>query len=465
VTRTRIPALLLALALTSTSVASCSGSSSKASPRPSTPAPHESDTQLATDAYVWGYPLVVTERTLQSLARLTPVNHLTFQPARSNVSTRTVVAPNTDTLYAVAPLDLRGEPYVLTLPRITDRYYVFQFLSAYTDSFAYVGTRATGGRAGSWAITPPGWHGTLPAGITRIASPTPQLLMLGRFLVADDADVTRVHELGRQITLEPLSSVTHTTPAPTPPPIGTPAGTPQSVAAAGIRFFDELGDALAINPPVDPRERATLASFAKLGIGPGRHPSTHVHDATVRDALTSAVSAGERRIRDAGAHAAHSSNGWVTSTDVGTYDHDALQRAVVAKIGWGANIPAEAVYAHSTGDTAGEAYDGAHDYVVHFDAGRLPPVKAFWSITLYGPDSFFVANPIDRYAVGDRTAGLQYGPGGSLDVYVQHDPPPGHEANWLPAPTGPFYLSMRLYLPDRAVLDGTYRYPVVTRVR
>lgn len=439
--------------------------SSKSSTSAPKPTAHETDAQLATDAYVWGFPLVVTERTLQSLARLAPVDGLTFQPARSNVSTRTVVAPNTDTLYAVAPLDLRGEPYVLTVPQITDRYYVFQFLSAYTDSFAYVGTRATGGRAGSWAITPPGWHGTLPAGVTRIESPTPQLLMLGRFVVTDDADVARVHELGRRITLQPLSAVAHTAPAPPPPPIGTPAGTPQSVAAAGIRFFDELGDALAVNPPLDARERATLGGFAKLGVGPGRHPSTQVHDARVRDALTKAVEAGERRITDAGAHATHASNGWVTSTDVGTYDHDALQRAVVAKVGWGANIPAEAVYAHSTGDTAGEPYDGGHDYVIHFDAGALPPVKAFWSITLYGPDSFFVANPIDRYAIGDRTPGLEHGAGGSLDVYVRHDPPPGHEPNWLPAPAGPFYLSMRLYLPGAAVLDGTYRYPVVTRVR
>lgn len=452
----RVPAVLV-VALASSLLAACSGSTHAAR--------RQTDAQLATDAYVWGYPLVVTERTLQSLARLAPVNRLTFQPARSNVSTRTVVAPNTDTLYAVAPLDLRGEPYVLTLPAITDRYYVFQFLSAYTDSFAYVGTRATAGRAGSWMITPPGWHGTVPTGVTRIASPTPQLLMLGRFLVSSDADVARVHELGRHVTLEPLSSVTHTAPVPPPPAIGAPAGTPQSVRAAGIRFFDELGDALGVDPPVDARERATLESFAKLGIGPGRHPSDQVHDAAVRDALTHAVASGEQRITDGERHSTRADDGWLTNMNVGTYDHDALQRAVVAKIGWGANVPAEAVYAHSTGDSAGEPYDGAHDYVIHFDAGRLPPVHAFWSITLYGPDAFFVANPIDRYAIGDRTAGLQHGPGGSLDVYVQHDPPAGHEANWLPAPAGPFYLSMRMYLPGRAVLDGTYRYPVVTRVR
>src|SRR5690242_14033276 len=156
--------------------------------------------QLAADAYVWGYPLVVTERTLQLLALRSPVNHLSFQNALANASSRSVVAPNADTLYATAALDLRGEPYVLTVPAIHDRYYVFQLLDAYTNSFGYIGTRATGGDAGKFAITPPGWKGTLPNGVTRISSPTPQVAVLGRFLVKDDADVANVTALSKQIT-------------------------------------------------------------------------------------------------------------------------------------------------------------------------------------------------------------------------------------------------------------------------
>ena len=421
----------------------------------------ESDTQLATEAYVWGSPLVITERTLQSLAALAPENHLTFQPARSGLNSRTVVAPNTDTLYAIAPLDLRGEPYVLTVPAIHDRYYSFQMISAYTDSFAYVGTRATGGRAGRWAITPPGWHGTLPAGVTRLASPTPQLLVLGRFLVADDADVARVHALGSRIALAPLSTITGAAPAAAPPPFGRPAGTAQSVAAAGAGFFDELGDALAINPPTDPQERQTLARFAAIGIGAGRHPTTQVGDARVQAALTAGVRAGAAEVATAASKSAHTVDGWGVNLDVGTYGHDALTRAVVAQSGWGANVPQEAVYAHSERDATGTPYSGAHRYVVHFPHGGLPPVNAFWSVTLYGPDRFFTANPINRYAVGDRTAGLQYGTDGSLDIYIQHDPPAGHEANWLPAPAGRFELTLRLYLPKAQVLDGHYEYPKV----
>ena len=424
----------------------------------------KSEAALAADAFVWGYPLVVTERTLQSLARLTPVNQLTFQPTRSDATTRIVVAPNTDTLYAVAPLDLRGGPFALTLPEIRGRYYSFQLLSAYTDSFAYIGTRATHGRAGTWVITPPGWRGRLPKGVTHISSPTNQMLLLGRFLVADDADVANVHALGNRMKLQTLSAMTGGATQPEPPPIGQPVGTPQSVGTTGVGFFDELGDALAINPPVDRRERRTLAGFAPLGIGPARHPSTEVTDPAVQAALAAGVQEGQRLIASKASALGETSNGWTTNLHVGRYDHDALLRAFVAEIGWGANVPAEAVYASSGRDTSGAPYDGNRSYVLHFRRGELPPVNAFWSVTMYAPDRFFVANPINRYAIGDRTPGLQYGKNGSLDIYIQHDPPSGHESNWLPAPSGPFSLSMRLYLPKPSAIEGRYRYPMVRAV-
>jgi hypothetical protein len=456
-----VAAVACALAACSSS-GSKRGSSTTTATRGAPTTAAESDAQLAADAYVWGYPLVVTERTLQTFARY-GVNRITFQLTRSTVSSRTVVAPNTDTLYAVSSLDLRNGPLELTVPAITDRYYAFQFIDAYTDSFAYVGTRATRGRGGSYVITPPGWKGTVPAGTKRIASPTTQLILLGRFLVADDADVARVHAVGRQIRLAPLDAVAGAA----APNVGTPKGTPQSVAAAGAAFFDELGDALAINAPVDATERATLQRFARLGIGAGRHP-TQSAGAAVVDALATGVREGDARILAAAANpkisGARTDDGWSYNLNVGTYGHDALVRAVVAKSGWGANIPAEAVYAHASADHSGAPLTGASRYVIHFPAGGLPPVHAFWSVTLYGPDRFFVANPIDRYALGDRSAGLVYGSGHSLDLYLQHTAPAGHEANWLPTPTGRFSLTLRLYLPDPSVLAGEYAYPVITKV-
>jgi hypothetical protein len=448
-----------------TTAPTSTSTSTSALPSTSRSVPQQSDAQEAADAYVWGLPLVVTERTLQSLAARLPENHLTFQPALSNVTTRTIVSPNTDTLYAVAPLDLRGEPYVLTLPAIHDRYYSFQFISAYTDSFAYIGTRATGGRAGRWAITAPGWHGRLPSGVTRLESPTPQLLLLGRFLATGEADVARVHALGRHITFEPLSTITGAPPAPAPPAFGPPAGTAQSVAAAGIGFFDQLGDALAINPPTDPVERRTLESFSNLGIGPGRHPGTQVRDPRLRAALLAGMRIGAGQIAAQAGKLSSTTNGWTFNLHIGAYGHDAALRAAVAETGWGANVPAEAVYAHAERDENGTPLNGADRYVVHFARGHLPPVKAFWSVTMYGPDLFFIANPINRYAIGSHTPGLRYNPDGSLDIYVQHGAPMGHESNWLPAPAGPFLLIMRLYLPESSVLEGRYDYPPVEVVR
>ena len=198
--------------------------------------------------------------------------------------------------------------------------------------------------------------------------------------------------------------------------------------------------------------------------GAGRHPSTEVHDPAVRAALLAGITKGDAQLTTSTGSGARTVDGWEVSTTVGTYGRDTLTRAIVAKNGWGANIPVEAMYPHAMSDSAGNPLDGAHRYVIHFPAGGLPPVKAFWSITLYGPDHFFVRNSIDRYAIGDRTKGLQYGTGRSLDLYLQHDPPAGHEANWLPTPaSGPFYLSLRLYLPEQPILDLTYRFPTIER--
>ncbi len=469
--RTRV-VLAVALAIALLVGTACSSNASTSSTTSSTPTTAPTVTTQPTTpltpaltpaaaAYIWGYPLVVTERTMQTLALRVGVNQLVFQPTISDVTSRSVVAPNTDTLYGVAILDLRGEPFVLKLPAIHDRYYSFQFISAYTDSFAYIGTRGTGGRAGTWLVTPPGWHGTVPAGATRIAAPTSQVVLLGRFLVKNPGDVDRIHALGKEMHLQPLSTVTGMPRAPAPPPIGTPSGTPQGVAVAGARFFDELGDALAINPPVDAQELATMRGFAALGVGPGKHPSTTAQ----RRVLRQGVIDGEATLARSVPTGNTVVDGWSVDVRTGVYGHDALLRAVTARGGWGANVPAEAVYTHANGDVTGAPLSGAHDYVIHFAQGGLPPVNAFWSMTLYGPDHFFVANPINRYAIGDRTTGLHYGAVGSLDIYLQHGSPAGHASNWLPTPTGNYYLSLRLYLPKPSVLDGTYHYPKIERVR
>jgi hypothetical protein len=442
-----------------TAVCACSGGGAP-SPSPqveSTSSPDAST--IAADAYVWGLPLVVTMRTMQTLAPSIGVNHLFAQQQLSDPTSRSVVAPNVDTLYDVAVLDLRSGPVVLTVPEIQDRYYSFQFLDMYTEAFAYVGTRATGSAAGSWVIAPSGWDGALPPADGLISAPTPLVFLLGRFLVLSADDLPTARAVMAQVRLEPLVPPSGE-PGSAASSLGAPPGTPQDVADAGATFFDELGDVLAVNPPASDADRAALARFAAIGIGPGRHPAA---DATPdsRAALAKGVADGAARIDQGTISSTHSVNGWESRQELGHYGDDFLLRAAVAQAAWGANVPEEAVYLLSEQDVNGDSYSGARGYVLHFAAGALPPTKAFWSLTVYGPDMFLVENPAKRYAIGDRTPGLQVNADGSLDLYLQQSPPPGHESNWLPTPAGRFALIMRIYLPEPTVLDGTYRLPAV----
>ena len=408
-------------------------------------------------------PLVVSMRTAQTFARLIGVNHLFNQAKLSAPGTGLVVAPNVDTLYSIAVIDLRSGPAVLTVPAIHDRYYTYQFLDMYTESFAYVGTRATAGAAGSWVVTPPGWSGAVPVGDHLIRATTPLVFLLGRFLVAGASDLPAVRRVMAQVRLVPLASSAAPAGVATgrAAPLGAPPGTPQSVPGAGAAFFDELGAALAVNPPPTAADRAALARFAPLGVGPGRRPGA-ASTRGRRAVLAEGVGDGAKRVAGAVGTTGQDVNGWQTRRgQLGRYGDDFLLRAVVAQSGWGANVPEEAVYVGSVRDAHNDLYSGSHGYVVHFAAGSLPPAKAFWSLTVYGLDGFLVANPAGRYAIGDRTPGLQTNKDGSLDFYLRHDSPAGHQANWLPTPAGGFRLLMRIYLPEPSVLDGTYKLPPV----
>jgi hypothetical protein len=474
----RVAAALLAALLT---VSACSADHDEASdgtgggdaPTDGEPREEMTDTELATHTYVAGYPLVVSVRTLQRLGGLVGVNRLFWQNALAGPQSRTIVAPNRDTLYSIAVLDLRAEPMVLTLPEVTDRYFTYQFLDAWTESFAYVGTRATGGRAGTWVITPPGWDGEVPAGADRIEATTPQVFLLGRFLVEDEADIPNVTAISQQTSLQPLSALTGDPAAPSPPPLGEPVGTPQDIPADAA-FFDELGDALAVNPPTTAAQRELFARADALGIGPGQHPTGGAADMggesdrpDVVDVLDEGAAAGHEQILEKATTVGQTANGWSAKLNIGRYGDDTRLRAAVARVGWGANIAAEAVYPVARVDAEGHPLDGSATYRITFPAGELPPVAAFWSLSVYGEDMFFAEHPSGRYTIGDRTPGLTFGDDGSLEIVLSHDEPPavaeGGAVNWLPVPAGRFVLMLRLYLPGRTVLDGDYTYPPVRR--
>ncbi len=423
-----------------------------------------SDEELAAEAYVAGYPMVVSIRTMQRLAGLLGTNTLFWQTSLSGPDSRVIVAPNRDTLYSISILDLWGEPQVLTLPEVTDRYFTYQVLSPWTESFAYIGTRATGSRAGSWAITPPGWEGEVPDGVEVVESPTPQVFLLGRWLVDDDADVANVMAVRDQSSLRPLSALTGAEPAPAPPPLGEPAGTAQDIPT-DASFFAELAKALAVNPPATAHQQALFAAAEeRLGLGADVTDQT---DPALLDGLDAGAAEGAARIDAAVAERSEVVDGWSVNQEIGTYGDDLTTRALVARVGWGANVPEEAVYPVSRVDATGAAYDGGRGrtYELTFPADALPPLEdlGFWSLSVYGADMFFTPHPAGRWTIGDRTPDLTFADDGSLTVTLAHAEPAA-AANWLPVPDGPFVLMLRLYLPAAPILDGTWRPPGVAPV-
>ena len=412
--------------------------------------------QAAVEAYIWGYPLVVMARTRATLVCAAGLNTFINQPSLAGPSSRLIVTPNTDTLYSSAWLDLRSGPVVLRIPAVADRYYTFQLLDMYTNTITNVGSRTIGQGPASVAVALSSWKGQLPARVKRIDAPTPDVWVIGRTLPRDDADVANVAALQRQYTLAPVARN-----ASTPDASQAHCGANPAVAMSGAGFFDELGTALAADPP-PARDAPVLRDLRAAGIGAGMSPSTTATPAAAA-ALSQSTRAANGTIAAAAARNLTSVNGWSQIQHLGAYGGDYITRAAVAQTGLGANVPAESVYYSAGADGGGAPLVGTRPAIVHFAAGQLPPVdrRGFWSVTLYGPDHFLVANPIDRYAIGDRTAGLQRGPDGSLDLYLGAQSPTGHEANWLPAPAGRFSLVLRAYVPGASIRRGTWRPPTI----
>ena len=377
-----------------------------------------------------------------------------------------VVTPNNDTLYTNAWLDLGAGPLVLEVPDTAGRYYVLGLLDFYTEPFAHIGQRCTGTQARAFLITPPGWSGALPDGFdapgAHIAAPTRWLWIIGRILVDGPQDLAAVHALQDGFTLRPLADWRAGMGGATPRPLAfDPACDPKApLDAEG--FSVQVGRALRKNPP-PAHEAARFARYAALGIAPGAGALKAPQRAALQAALDRVLPT--LRAQPAGAV---SPAGWTLMPVVeGSFGGDHLLRAQVALQYIGMLESREATYPIAWRDVAGQALDGSRRYRLHFAPGALPPVDAFWSITLYDSrDYMLVDNPIDRYAIGDRTPGLQRDADGGLTLHIAHAPPAdaAARANWLPAPPGGFYLCLRAYLPRAELLDGRYALPPVTPV-
>jgi hypothetical protein len=391
------------------------------------------------------------------------------------VDDHSVTAPNADTLYTLTWLDVSKEPWVLSIPDMKDRYFLFPMLDMWTNVFQDPGKRTTGTKAQKYAITGPGWSGALPAGVTEYKSPTGIVWVLGRiYCTGTPADYQAVHALQDKVTAVPLSAYGKTY---VPPPATTDAALDmkeprgQVNALDGVAYFKLFAELLKTNPPAA-EDAPMLEKLAKIGIVPGQDFDASKLDPAVVKGLDAAPKPAQDKIQAWLKEAivagdSKVQNGWMFFKKVGVYGTSYRQRAMITWYGLGANRPEDAVYPISEGPDLVKKYNGANQYVVHFNKGEMPPTNGFWSLTMYDENYFFVPNAMNRYTISARDR-LKANADGSVDIYVQHDSPgKDKESNWLPAPSGTFEVMMRIYWPKESppsLLDGSWNLPEVKQV-
>lgn len=431
---------------------------------------------IATEAYVYFYPLVTMDVTRKQLNNSDPKtggiggppNTFDNIQAYPTADMRAVVRPNFDTLYSSAWLDLTSEPMIVSVPDTGGRYYLLPMLDMWTDVFASPGSRTTGTKAANFLVAPPGWNGSVPEGVTRINAPTPHVWIIGRTRTDGPADYASVHDVQKGYRITPLSgwgkppvAVTQTidpsVDVKTPPKA-------QVDTMAGDKFFAYAAELLKVNPP-HITDEPIIARMKRIGLEPGKSFDITKVDATTRKAIEDAPTQGLKLMAWKLPTLARVANHWSMNTDtMGVYGTYYLKRAIVAQAGLGANLPEDAIYPLSVGDENGKPLDGANKYTIHFAKDAVPPVDAFWSVTLYDNEGFQVANPVNRFAVSSWMP-FKRDADGSLTLYIQNaNPGSDHEANWLPAPKGPFNLTMRLYAPKSEALTGVWNPPTIKSV-
>ena len=433
-------------------------------------------TDLAAEAFVYGFPMVfdlteVQQITTAGLGALLPAPYNRFTHATSLAGPdEKFVSVNNDTVYSICQVDVGVGALLLDVPDTAGRYYVLQFIDAWTNNFAYVGKRATGTGAQQYLLVPPGWDGSAPGNAVPIELPTRVVTIAGRFACDGAADLPAVAELQKQLTILPLNRALLQ-------PEGVPAPSPDAVEA--LRPLEQIRTYMQAFPP-HPDDVAYQQKFAAIGLLDETCPYT-----ADDPELEAGIAAGRAAIEQATQAGAAGPTGWRVLKDsfnynvhffgVGTIDAPEwriedratrqITRAVAARVGLWGNHGYEAVYGQVFVDADGNQLNGKNRYQLRF--AEPPPVDAFWSLTMYDmPDYYLVANPIDRYSIGDRTPGLVTAADGSITLTLQHDEPadPTERANWLPAPEGDFRPLLRLYQPGAAILDGTFAYPAVEKL-
>ncbi len=428
---------------------------------------------IAQEAYIYGYPMVDSYRIQyayfvdrNSPEFKAPWNVLKNIPRVYTPADTAVQTPNSDTPYSMLGADLRAEPLVLTVPAIDhDRYFSLQFVDLYTYNFAYIGSRTTGNGGGHFLLAGPHWHGETPAGIKEvIRTETDFALVIYRTQLFNPADLDKVKQIQAGYQVQPLSAFLGKRTQPTAPPLDFIQPLTPEQQRTAPEFFDILNFILQ-QCPTNPSEAALMARFRKLGIGHGEPFDFQSLSPEIQQAVTAGIADAWQTFETF--KKTEIDTGKVTSGALfGTRAHlqnNYLYRMAGAVLGIFGNSQEEAMYPFYTLDANGKPLDGsAHRYTVHFGPDELPPANAFWSLTMYGlPDSLLVANPLDRYLINSpMLPNLQKDADGGVTIFIQHDSPGSEkEANWLPAPDGPFFVALRIYWPKPAALDGTWKQP------
>ena len=442
---------------------------------------------IGVDAYLYFYPLISYDITRLYSTNVepgkeplkAPMNMFASAEAYPSADNKFVVRVNFDTLYSIAYLDLTKEPMVVSSPDTDGRYFLLPMLDAWTDVFASPGWRTTGTKAQTFLIAPQGWRPDLrdrviddfklPKDTQRIDAPTPYIVIIGRTKTDGPQDYDAVHKIQAGYKVTPLSQWGKP-PQPMTVKIDpsidmkTPPKKQVDTMPAG-RYFAYAAELLKVNPP-HITDQPMIDQLKKIGILPGQSFDFDKADPTIQKVLVSAREDAQKLMEWAVPTLARVTNYWSMNTNtMGVYGNYYLKRAIIAQLGLGANVPEDAIYPFNLGDETGKPLDGANKYTLHFDKAAIPPVDAFWSITLYDQEGYQVGNSLNRFAVSSWMP-FQYNPDGSLDLYFQNESPGADkEANWLPAPKGPFNLTMRLYAPKSEARTGKWNPPPVMRAQ
>jgi len=427
---------------------------------------------IAQQAYLYGFPMVDAYRIIYGyfIDSKSPAYKTTFNTIynSANVYTpadTTVQTPNSDTPYSFVMFDLRAQPYVLTLPAIDkDRYYSVQMVDLYTFNFEYLGSRTTGNGGGDFLVAGPGWNGTAPKGIKKVVhSDTEFAMAIIRTQLFGPSDLDNVKKIQAGYAVRSLAAYANA-PAPAPAPSVAWIAPLSPNDERTPKMFDILAFVLQFCP-IDPSEVALRKSFESIGIIPGKPLDATTMPSGTQAALSAGVAAGQKQIDVARAGVTNANDLFGTRAQM---KNNYLNRALAAQYGIFGNTAAEAVYIGYQKDADGKPLVGTNKYTVHFDKGGLPPVHAFWSMTMYDlPQQLLVANPLNRYLINSpMLPTLKKDADGGITLYIQNSSPgKDKEPNWLPAPAGPFLVFLRCYWPEETILNGTWTQPPMTLVK